>query len=157
MPKKSDKKPVSWAVFLKNLDQLDDLIKQVKRLGCSAVEFVDRVSLELACENFPKLGISKQAETMVIVEFDEKIYTEYQIPYFKLLYDKVKKIDKENPPIGPDLNQAIDLRENFLFCIPTGVGKTLLGILAGLKFRTFQQVPKIAVQKDSQSVYFESL
>ena len=33
----------------------------------------------------------------------------------------------------------------------------LLGILAGLKFRTHQEIPKITVQKDPQSVYFESL
>ena len=33
----------------------------------------------------------------------------------------------------------------------------LMGILAGLKFRTFQKVPKITVQKDPQSIYFESL
>ncbi|MFX1298551.1 MAG: DEAD/DEAH box helicase, partial [Promethearchaeota archaeon] len=73
-----------------------------------------------------------------IVEFDEKIYSEYQIPYFKLFYEKVQKIDKENPPFGENLNQNIDLRENYLFCIPTGVGKTLLGILAALKVLPFK-------------------
>ncbi len=65
--------PVSWAVFLKNLDQLDDLIKEAKNLKASAIEFVDKVSLGLACENFPKLGISKEAEAMLIIEFDEDI------------------------------------------------------------------------------------
>jgi FAD/FMN-containing dehydrogenase len=99
VPKKSTEKPVSWAVFLKNLDQLDDLIKEVKRLGCSAVEFVDRVSLELACENFPKLGISKEAETMVIVEFDENIEQtlkefEKSLEKFELIGETLKDAEK---------------------------------------------------------------
>ncbi|MHA1648793.1 MAG: DEAD/DEAH box helicase [Candidatus Helarchaeota archaeon] len=73
-----------------------------------------------------------------IVEFDHKIYSEYQIPFLKLFYEKVKQIDKTNPPIGDDLTQNIDLRKNFLFCIPTGVGKTLLGILAAIKALPFK-------------------
>lgn len=73
-----------------------------------------------------------------IVELDEKIYSEHQIPYYKLFYDKVQSIDKDNPPFGENLNQNIDLRRNFLFCIPTGVGKTFLGILAALKALPFK-------------------
>jgi len=70
---KKSGQPISWAVFLKNLDQVDDFVKEVKRLKCSSVELVDRVSLDLVCENFPNLGISKESETMLIVEFDENI------------------------------------------------------------------------------------
>ena len=68
-----------------------------------------------------------------VVEFDEKIYSEYQIPTFKLLYEKVQGIDQSNPPLGDNLNRFPDARQNFLFCIPTGVGKTLLGILAAIR------------------------
>ncbi|MFX1294402.1 MAG: DEAD/DEAH box helicase [Promethearchaeota archaeon] len=75
-----------------------------------------------------------------IIEFDEKIYTEYQIPYFKLFYEKVQKINQEDPPLGDNLTQNIDLHKNFLFCIPTGVGKTLLGILAALKVLPFKTI-----------------
>jgi len=97
--KKSDEKPVSWAVFLKDLDQLDDLIKEAKRLKCSGVEFVDKVSLELACENFPKLGLSKEAETMVIVEFDENIEQtlkefEKSLENFELIGEILKDAEK---------------------------------------------------------------
>jgi FAD/FMN-containing dehydrogenase len=97
VPKKSTEKPVSWAVFLKDLDQLDDLIREVKRLKCSGVEFVDRVSLELACENFPNLGISKEAETMVIVEFDENI--EATLKEFEKSLEKFELVEEvlKNP------------------------------------------------------------
>jgi len=73
-----------------------------------------------------------------VVEFDEKMYSEYQIPNFKLLYEKVQGIDQSNPPLGDNLNQVPDARQNYLFCIPTGVGKTLLGILAALKALPFK-------------------
>jgi len=97
--KKSNEKPVAWAVFLKDLYQLDDFIKLVKGLGCSAVEFVDKVSLELACDNFPKLGISKEAETMVIVEFDENIEEtlkklEESLKDFELIGEIIKDAEK---------------------------------------------------------------
>ncbi len=65
--------PISWAVFLKNLDQVDDFINEAKRLGCSGLELVDMVSLELAYDCFPGLGISKDAQAMMIVQFDENI------------------------------------------------------------------------------------
>ncbi len=70
---KPTEKPVSLAVYLKDLYQIDNFIKEVKRLGCSCVELVDRVSLDLACGCFPQLGIPKEAEAMIIVQFDEKI------------------------------------------------------------------------------------
>lgn len=91
--------PVSWAVFLKNLDQLDDFIKEVKRLKASGVEFVDQVSLALTCENFPQLGISKEAEAMVIVEFDENIEQtlkelEKSLEKFELIGEVIKDAQK---------------------------------------------------------------
>jgi len=97
--KKSNGKPVSWAVFLKNLDQVDDFIIEAKRLKCSALEFVDKVSLELACENFPKLGISKEAEAMIIVEFDENIEQTLQefeksLANFELIGEVIKDAEK---------------------------------------------------------------
>ncbi|HUX99252.1 MAG TPA: DEAD/DEAH box helicase [Candidatus Deferrimicrobium sp.] len=75
-----------------------------------------------------------------IVEFDEKVYEEYQIPLFKLLYEKVQQIDRINPPLGEDLRQNVKLRENFLFSIPTGVGKTLLGMLAAIKALPYKTI-----------------
>jgi len=88
-------KPVSWAVFLADLYQVDNFIKEVKRLGCSAVELVDRVSLDLTCESFPDLGIPKQAEAMIIVQFDEKIEQtlkefENSLKNFKLIGEAIK-------------------------------------------------------------------
>ena len=82
--------PVSWAVFLKDLDQVDDFIREAKRLKCSALELVDKVSLELTCENFPKLGISKEAEAMMIVQFDENI--EETLKEFKKSLEKFELI-----------------------------------------------------------------
>ena len=70
---KPTEKPVSLAVYLADLYQVDNFIKEVKRLNCSCVELVDRVSLDLACGCFPALGIPKEAEAMIIVQFDEKI------------------------------------------------------------------------------------
>ena len=99
---KPTEKPVSWAVFLKDLYKVDNFIKEVKRLGCSAVELVDKVSLELTCKSFPDLGISKEAEAMIIVQFDEKIeqtFQEFEISLknFKLIGEVIKdpgKMDK---------------------------------------------------------------
>jgi len=90
---------VSWAVFLKDLYQVDDFIREAKRLKCSALEFVDKVSLELACENFPKLGISKQAEAMMIVSFDENIEQtlkefEKSLEKFELIGEIIKDAEK---------------------------------------------------------------
>ena len=68
-----------------------------------------------------------------IVEIDQKIYSDFQIPFFKLFYEKVQQIDLDNPPVGDKLNHFSSLHENYLFCIPTGVGKTLLGMLAAIK------------------------
>ena len=91
--------PVSWAVFLKDLYQIDNFIKEVKRLGCSGVELVDKVSLELASSCFPMLGISKQAEGMMIVQFDEKIEQtlkefENSLKNFELVGEVIKDADK---------------------------------------------------------------
>jgi len=72
VPKPAEK-PVSLAIYLKDLYQVDNFIKEVKRLNCSCVELVDKVSLNLACGCFPELGIPKEAEAMIIVQFDEKI------------------------------------------------------------------------------------
>ncbi|MBU2564490.1 FAD-binding oxidoreductase [Patescibacteria group bacterium] len=97
--RKSNEKPVAWAVFLKDLFQLDDVIKLSKELDCSAIEFVDKVSLELACDNFPKLGISKEAESMVIIEFDENIKDtlkkfEEKLKDFELIGEIIKDAEK---------------------------------------------------------------
>ena len=96
---KKEGEPISWAVFLKNLDQVDDFIKEVKRLKCSGVELVDRVSLDLVCKNFPKLGISKQAEVMMIIEFDESIEEtlkefEKSLKKFELVDEIIKDAEK---------------------------------------------------------------
>lgn len=98
LPKKAGTS-VSWAVFLKNLDQLDDFVKEAKRLGCSALEFVDKVSLELTCQTFPKLGISKEAEAMMIVQFDENIEETLQeldksLNKFELIGEPIKDASK---------------------------------------------------------------
>lgn len=73
-----------------------------------------------------------------IIEFDHKSYSEFQIPFFKLFHKRVRQVDQENPPLGDDINQFTDSRENYLFCIPTGVGKTLLGMLAAIKALPFK-------------------
>ncbi|MFH1657076.1 MAG: FAD-binding and (Fe-S)-binding domain-containing protein, partial [bacterium] len=91
--------PVSWAVFLADLYQIDNFIKEVKRLGCSGVELVDKVSLELASSCFPMLGLSKQAEAMFIVQFDEKIEAtlkefENSLKNFKLVGEVIKDAEK---------------------------------------------------------------
>ncbi|HUT96277.1 MAG TPA: FAD-linked oxidase C-terminal domain-containing protein [Candidatus Paceibacterota bacterium] len=91
--------PVSWAVFLADLYQIDNFIKEVKRLGCSGVELVDKVSLELASSCFPMLGFSKQAEVMFIVQFDEKIEAtlkefENSLKNFKLVGEVIKDAEK---------------------------------------------------------------
>jgi FAD/FMN-containing dehydrogenase len=91
--------PVSWAVFLKDLYQIDNFIKEVKRLGCSGVELVDKVSLELASSCFPMLGISKQAEAMMIVQFDEKIEQtlkefENSLKNFELVGEVIKDAER---------------------------------------------------------------
>jgi len=92
---KPAEKPVSWAVYLLDLYQVDNFIKEVKRLGCSGVELVDRLSLDLACNCFPALGIPKEAEAMMIVQFDEKIEQtlkefEKSLKNFKLVGEAVK-------------------------------------------------------------------
>jgi len=97
-PKKPGE-PISWAVFLKNLDQVDDFVKEVKRLKCSGVELIDRVSLDLVCKNFPKLEISKQAEVMMIIEFDENIEEtlkefEKSLKKFELVDEIIKDAEK---------------------------------------------------------------
>ncbi len=96
---KKEGEPISWAVFLKNLDQVDDFIIEAKRLKCSALELVDKVSLELTCENFPKLGISKEAEAMMIVQFDENIEEtlkefEKSLENFELIGGVIKDAEK---------------------------------------------------------------
>lgn len=92
-------KPVSWAVFLADLYQIDNFIKEVKRLGCCGVEIVDKVSLELASSCFPTLGLSKDAEAMFIVQFDEKIEAtlrefENSLKNFKLVGEVIKDAEK---------------------------------------------------------------
>jgi len=92
---KPAEKPVSLAIYLKDLYQVDNLIKEVKRLNCSCVELVDKVSLDLACGVFPTMGISKEAEAMIIVQFDEKIEQtlkefENSMKNFKLVGEIVK-------------------------------------------------------------------
>ena len=92
---KPTEKPVSWAVYLADLYQVDNFIKEVKRLGCSAVELVDRVSLDLTRNCFPALGIPTEAEAMIIVQFDEKIEQtlkefENSLKNFKLVGEAVK-------------------------------------------------------------------
>ena len=96
---KKEGEPISWAVFLKNLDQVDDFIREAKRLKCSALELVDKVSLGLTCENFPKLGISKEAEAMLIVQFDEDIEKtlkefEKSLKKFELIGEIIKDAEK---------------------------------------------------------------
>ena len=99
---KPTEKPVSWAVFLKDLYKVDNFIKEVKRLGCSGVELVDKVSLDLTCNCFPNLGIPKEAEAMIIVQFDEKIEQtlkefEKSLKNFELIGEVIKdpvKMDK---------------------------------------------------------------
>ncbi|MFH1129614.1 MAG: FAD-linked oxidase C-terminal domain-containing protein [Patescibacteria group bacterium] len=96
---KPTEKPVSWAVFLSDLYQIDNFIKEVKRLGCSGVELVDKVSLELASSCFPMLGLSKEAEAMFIVQFDEKIEAtlkefENSLKNFSLVGEVIKDADK---------------------------------------------------------------
>jgi len=94
VPKPSEK-PVSWAVYLADLYQVDNFIKEVKRLNCSGVELVDRVSLDLTRNCFPALGIPTEAEAMMIVQFDEKIEQtlkefENSLKNFKLIGEVVK-------------------------------------------------------------------
>jgi glycolate oxidase len=96
---KPAEKPVSWAIFLADLYQFDNFIKEVKRLGCCGVELVDKVSLELASSCFPMLGLSKEAEGMMIVQFDEKIEAtlkefENSLKNFKLVGEVIKDADK---------------------------------------------------------------
>jgi FAD/FMN-containing dehydrogenase len=98
MPKPAEK-PGSWAVFLADLYQIDNFIKEVKRLGCCGVEIVDKVSLELASSCFPTLGLSKEAEAMFIVQFDEKIEAtlkefENSLKNFKLVGEVIKDAEK---------------------------------------------------------------
>ena len=88
-------KPVSWAVYLADLYQVDNFIKEVKRLGCSGVELVDRVSLDLTRNCFPGLKIPTEAEAMIIVQFDEKIEQtlkefDNSLKNFKLIGEVVK-------------------------------------------------------------------
>jgi len=87
--------PVSWAVYLADLYQVDNFIKEVKRLGCSGVELVDKVSLDLTRNCFPGLKIPIEAEAMIIVQFDEKIEQTLQefdnsLKNFKLIGEVVK-------------------------------------------------------------------
>ncbi|MFZ5559580.1 MAG: FAD-linked oxidase C-terminal domain-containing protein [Patescibacteria group bacterium] len=88
-------KPVSWGVYLADLYQVDNFIKEVKKLGCSAVELVDKVSLDLTRNCFPALGIPTEAEAMIIVQFDEKIEQtlkefDNSLKNFKLVGEVVK-------------------------------------------------------------------
>lgn len=117
--------------------QIDDLPISEK--------FKDRFKAKGFATFFPPqalgaLTIFKLPMVDQIIESDDHTYTEYQIPHFKLLYDTVTKIDQSNPPIGPNKIQSINMRENFLFCIPTGVGKTLLGMLAAIKALPFKTI-----------------
>ena len=70
---KPAEKPVSLAVYLSDLYQIDNFIKEMKHLGCSGIELIDKVSLDLTRNSFPDLGIPTDAEAMFIVQFDEKI------------------------------------------------------------------------------------
>lgn len=98
LPKKSGQ-AVFWAVFLKDLYQVDDFVKEAKRLKSSALEFIDKVSLELACKYFPDLGISKEAEAMIIVQFDENIEEtlkefEKSLNKFEMIGEPIKDASK---------------------------------------------------------------
>jgi FAD/FMN-containing dehydrogenase len=91
--------PVSWAVFLKDLYQIDNFIKEVKRLDCCGVELVDKVSLELASKCFPMFDAYKEAEAMFIVQFDEKIELtlkefENSLKNFDLVGEVIKDAEK---------------------------------------------------------------
>jgi len=93
--------PVSWAVFLKDLYQVDDFIREAKGLGCSSLELIDKVSLELSCGNFPNLGIFKEAEAMMIVQFDENIEETFKkfektLEKFELCGEIIKDTEKMN-------------------------------------------------------------
>jgi len=91
--------PVSWAVFLKNLDQVDDFVREAKRLKCSGLEFVDKVSLGLSSKCFPGLGIVEDAEALIIVQFDENIDEtlkefEKSLNNFELIGEPIKDAGK---------------------------------------------------------------
>ena len=65
----------------------------------AGVEIVDKVSLELAASCFPMLGLSKEAEAMFIVQFDEKIEAtlkefENSLKNFKLIGEVIKDAEK---------------------------------------------------------------
>lgn len=66
-------KPISLAVYLEDLYQIDNFIKEMKRLDCSGIELIDKVSLDLTRNSFPALSIPIDAEAMFIIQFDEKI------------------------------------------------------------------------------------
>ena len=97
--------PVSWAVFLADLYQVDNFVKEVKRLGASGVELIDMVSLELAYNCFPGLGISKDAQAMMIVQFDEKIEEtlkefENSLKNFQIIGEVIKDAEKMAKILG---------------------------------------------------------
>ncbi len=92
---KPSEKPISWAVYLADLYQVDNFIKEVKRLDCSGVELVDKVSLDLTRSCFPGLQIPIDAEAMIIVQFDEKLEAtlkefDCSLKNFKLIGEVVK-------------------------------------------------------------------
>ena len=112
LPKKSGQ-VVSWGVYLADLYQVDNFIKEVKRLGCSGVELVDKVSLDLTRNCFPGLKIPIEAEAMIIVQFDEKIeqtLKEFDISLknFKLIGEVVK-----DPVKMEKFIQRINVSNNF--------------------------------------------
>ncbi len=109
----------------------DKYIKRFKERGFSKL-FPPQALGALAIFNKPIID--------KVVEFDEKTYSAHGIPHYKLFYKNVKQISIEDPPVDKNLNLPNDLRENYLFCIPTGVGKTLLGMLAAIKARPFKTI-----------------
>ncbi|MHA1266749.1 MAG: DEAD/DEAH box helicase [Candidatus Helarchaeota archaeon] len=108
-------------------------------------KFVDRFKERGFTQFFPPqalgaLIIFKMPIVDEIVEFNEETYAEYHIPHYNLFYKKVKQVDPSNPPLLNNNDKDIQLRDNFLFCIPTGVGKTLLGMLLALKSLPFKTI-----------------
>jgi len=63
----------SAAIFLKNLNDIEEFVAQVKKMGCSGVEFVERASLAMAEKKFTEIKIPQETSVMMLVEFDEDV------------------------------------------------------------------------------------
>lgn len=92
---KPTEKPISLAVYLSDLYQIDNFIKEMKRLNCSGIELIDKVSLDLTRNCFPGLGIPTDAEAMFIIQFDEKLEQtlkefDNSLKNFKLVGEAIK-------------------------------------------------------------------